>query len=250
MKKHFVTVLATLFTIVLGSSNTASAETTFSILDIKNPAIYYSSENIDLRLSLQTPHEPLKATYYVVNEKTKKKRTKLGSFDLESISVGFGAGIIIDQKKGKYHYEVVVENSSQREEYKTQTIEVLPKKRAGKPHIKDFKIEFGPSANYTYYGSGDYRLAFASALENDISALFGDATLKCSKPITLYSKMGNIECSKKKTKISVGSKISEVFGVYSQDLEKDITMEVEFKLLDTNLHTLDKEKRKFVLSAK
>jgi hypothetical protein len=248
MKKHFAAVLLALLAMI-GASHTASAESTFSILDIKNPAVYYNSENIDLRFSVQTPHDPLKVTYYVVNEKTKKKRTKLGGFNLESMSVGFGAGIVIDQKKGKYHYEVVVENGTQREEYKTQTIEVLPKKRAGKPHIKDLHIEFGPSANYTYYGPGDYRLALTSGLENDISALFGDATLKCSQPITFYSKMGNIECSKKKTKISVGSKMSEVFGIYSQDLENDITLEVEYKLLDTNLHTLDKEKAKYVLSA-
>lgn len=220
----------------------------FKISETKSE--FYQKENLNLVLSLQTPHAPMKAEYYIVNSKTKSK-SFLGKFDLESMSAGFGAGLIIDQKPGTYYYLLVLTENKIKTEYKSSEIKIMDRSKVSKVKIEDFKVVFEPIPYYEQQTDQEYKIAFISKTKQQFSDILSTIKVKCSSDITFYEKGGETKCSKKKS-IALnmsGSNFDYGFRIDEEDLQKDVKLQIEYKLINNLNKTLDIVKKKMVLSA-
>lgn len=246
MKTKISVCFSVLFLLTMMSVEAAVPE--FKISETKSE--FYQKENLNLLLSLQTPHTPLKAEYYIVNSKTKNKAF-LGKFDLDSMSAGFGAGLIIDQKPGTYYYLLVLTENKIKTEYKTSVIKIIDRSKVSKVKIEDFKVVFEPIPYYEQQTDQEYRIAFISKTKQQFSDVFSSIKIKCSSDVTFYEKGGETKCSKKKsTTLSMGgSNFDYGFRIDEEDLQKDIKLQVEYKLTNNLNKTLDTVKKKLVLSA-
>lgn len=220
----------------------------FKILETKTD--FYQKETIDISLSLETPHTPIKAEYYIVNSKTKNK-SYLGKFDLESMSVGFTAGLIIDQKPGAYYYLVVLTQNKVKTEYKTSEINIIDRSKVSKVKIEDFDVVFEPIPYYEQQTDQEYKIAFISKTKQQFSDILSSIKVKCSSNVVFYEKGGEAKCSKKKSTILniSGSNFDYGFRIDEEDLQKDVKLDVEYILTNNFSKKLDIEKKKLVLSA-
>jgi hypothetical protein len=246
MKKLY---LASVFAVFLfGFWGTSNAATMFEILEEKDS--YYQKERIQIDLHLDTPHTFTKAEYFIVNAETGKK-AKLGKVKLESMYVGFNAGLIIEQKPGKYYYLTVLHDGSDREEYETDTITILSSKKTPKVEIDNFDVTFTRIPYNEQTTEQEYALSLLSESSVQLSDVWGTVRMKCTKPVMLYEKGGSIKCSKKFSTIlkMSGNTLDYRFHVDEDDLERDVKLVLEYTLTNFFGKKLDKENMTTTLSS-
>ncbi len=228
----------------------SEAEAAAPIFQINNAKTsYYQKENLQLSLYMETPHAPMTAAYYIVNEST-NKATKLGAFDLESMSAGFGAGLIITQAPGTYHYLAVITEGTTKTKYITPKITILSQRLAPRPEIRNFMSTLHEIPYYEQTTDHEYRLSFLSTSSEQFSDVMSEIKASCSRPVRLYEKTGSVKCSKSAKTIfnAIGNNFDVGFFIDEDDLQKDVTLQLEYKLRNLSGKVLDILKLKRILS--
>lgn len=235
------------------------ANATFAIVETQGftplPAntVFYQDDRINLSLNLRTPHEPVRAQYFIINAKTNKKAKlaiKGRPVLLESMSAGLTVGEVVSQAPGTYYY--LIELKVGKKKYKLQTQPFIVKGKTTSSTASAlpgaFTITQKPFEFWQSPADREYRVIFEAPAARSASDITGELTVSCSRKVTLYSKEGDVTCDKKKRMVyRSASDLNAHFFVNTEDLEKPITLKATFANKNEKGKTVQRLKQSIIL---